>query len=327
MAKDMDKMLEAVEKKLHMAEMASMEGLPSTDTKTFLESCAPSIRYRIENLSVKIQSRLLEVHMELSTPAIELFCKNNACMRIGFFDCINEKPTIKNHADVFLNYKCRNCEKYIKTFSLNVHSLTRSSAKSPYSGSLMKYGEFPKYGLPEPTALTNLITDPIDTELFNEGFDCENQSKGIGAYSYYRRMVDNQKDKLIDRLIEVIGKIDPDNAIIAELEEAKKEQHFSKGIEKIKHNLPKELLIDGHNPLKALYRALSVGIHDLSDVECLDYAHDVRIVLTSLLDKINVLLEDDDNVKESLHRLFKINSTPKPVAKPINNPENDSEEQ
>ena len=113
----------------------------------------------------------------------------------------------------------------------------------------MKYGEFPKHGLPEPTALTKLITDPIDTELFNEGFDCENQGKGIGAYSYYRRMVDNQKDKLIDRLIEVIKKIDPDNNIIAELEEAKKELQFSKGIEKIKHNLPKELLIDGHNRL------------------------------------------------------------------------------
>ena len=39
---------------------------------------------------------------------------------------------------------------------------------------------------------------------------------------------------------------------------------------------------------------------------CLEYAHDVRLVLTSLLDKINVLLEDDDSVKKSLLRLKNI---------------------
>ena len=118
MAEDTDKMLKAADEKFQRAEVASMEGLPTTDTKTFLESSPPSKSYLIENLAVRVMTRQGYKYIKFQTPGIELFCINNACMRIGFFDCLDKDPTVESRENVFLIYKCRNCSKFTKTFTL-----------------------------------------------------------------------------------------------------------------------------------------------------------------------------------------------------------------
>ena len=61
---------------------------------------------------------------------------------------------------------------------------------------------------------------------------------GIGAFGYYRRVVENQKDSILERIIEVAKKVDAGQEIVESLEKVKSESQFSKAINEIKPGIP-----------------------------------------------------------------------------------------
>ena len=67
---------------------------------------------------------------------------------------------------------------------------------------------------------------------------------------------------------------------------------------------PQALLIDGHNPLKLLHKALSRGMHAETDKECLENAEDIRVVLTTLAERISAVLKEESKLKSALTRLM-----------------------
>jgi hypothetical protein len=72
----------------------------------------------------------------------------------------------------------------------------------------------------------------------------------------------------------------------------------------LKHAIPSKLLIlDSQNPLTLLYQPLSVGLHDLSDDECLQQAADIRTMLTALLENIADVRKDQAELKAAAVRL------------------------
>jgi hypothetical protein len=68
------------------------------------------------------------------------------------------------------------------------------------------------------------------------------------------------------------------------------------------------LLINGHNPLTLLHSALSKGLHAKTDEECLELAHDVRIVLTELAERLGQALKDEAELNTAVSRLIKSKS-------------------
>jgi hypothetical protein len=64
------------------------------------------------------------------------------------------------------------------------------------------------------------------------------------------------------------------------------------------------LLIDGHNPLTLLHTALSEGLHAQSDEDCLEFASDIRVVMTELADRISQALKDEAELKSAISRLL-----------------------
>jgi hypothetical protein len=75
----------------------------------------------------------------------------------------------------------------------------------------------------------------------------------------------------------------------------------------LKGKLPQKLLIlDGQNPLMLLYRPLSVGLHGLTDAECLQQAADIRTILTALLENIADVLKEQSELKTAADRLSQI---------------------
>lgn len=95
---------------------------------------------------------------------------------------------------------------------------------------------------------------------------------GIGAFVYYRRVIENQKDRIFAELIRVISTVSPDDPVLSDLEAARKETRFTAAVEEIKHALPQSLFINGHNPLTLLHAALSEGVHNHTDAQCLELA-------------------------------------------------------
>jgi len=128
---------------------------------------------------------------------------------------------------------------------------------------------------------------------------------GIGAFSYYRRVVENQKNRIIGDIAKVAAKLGAKPDLLKEFEAAAKETRFSTAIEQIKHGIPQSLLIDGqHNPLTLLHDALSEGLHANTDAENLEIAQEIRLVLTELADRISQALKQEDELTKAVSRLL-----------------------
>jgi hypothetical protein len=82
-------------------------------------------------------------------------------------------------------------------------------------------------------------------------------------------------------------------------------EEFSKAVESAKDAIPQSLLINGQNPLTLLYSALSIGIHEQTDEKCLELAHDVRVVLVELSERLGQALKDEAELDSAVSRLMK----------------------
>lgn len=120
----------------------------------------------------------------------------------------------------------------------------------------------------------------------------EGQGMGIGAFAYYRRVVENRRTDLFDKLIEAAQRLNADSTAIAGLNSDRDNWQFSHSIEGLKSALPDSLKVQGHNPLALLHNALSHNLHNETDEACLQAAEDIRVVLTFFAEQlVNVLME------------------------------------
>ena len=258
----------------------------------FLESTPPSSSVSIIDLSIE--------DGQLPKPEIRLHCGNESCNGTRYYRCTNPGGIFVPEDDwkfVYLNYVCSNCRRNQKTFSLAI-----KSDEAEYSGTAYKFGEIPAYGPPTPSRLITLIGP--DREIFLKGRRCENQGLGIGAFVYYRRVVENQKNRILDQIIKVSQKLDVSKEVIDLLEQAKIETQFDKAVTLVKDSIPQALLIDGHNPLTLLYRALSKGLHEQDDEHCLELANSVRVILAELSERMSQVLKDEVELKHALSKLL-----------------------
>lgn len=237
---------------------------------------------------------------EVISPEIQLHCPSDSCNGVRFF-----RRSSKSMPDLgedgynffYVSYTCSNCRKYEKTFSL-----AAQRDGSEISGTCYKFGELPEFGPPTPSRLIKLIGP--DRELFLKGRRCENQGLGVGAFVYYRRVVEGQKNRILDEIIKVSRKLGAPGEKVSLLDAAKTETQFSKALASVKDALPQSLLINGHNPLSLLHSALSDGLHARSDQECLEVASSVRVVLAELSERLAQALKDEAELNKALSRLM-----------------------
>ena len=74
-------------------------------------------------------------------------------------------------------------------------------------------------------------------------------SSSVRVAAYYRRVVENQKGRLIEQIAKVAKRVGATDDTLRRFEAAAKETQFSKAIDMVKDCFPESLLIDGHNPL------------------------------------------------------------------------------
>lgn len=167
----------------------------------------------------------------------------------------------------------------------------------------IKSGEMPSFGSPVPSRVVSLIGP--DREIFLRGRRAENQGLGVGAFAYYRRVVENQKGLLIGKIAEVAKRLGGSPGVLEILEQAARETQFSKAVEDVKAAMSHALLIDGHNPLTLLHSALSEGLHAKTDEDCSEIATSIRVILTELAECITITLKDEAESKQALNNLMR----------------------
>jgi hypothetical protein len=267
----------------------------------FLESVPPSQTVRVGDLyTVEVRGGGFPPYSyRVNTPAGTLLRKRHLQRRSDFsLQGWRPRPKPRPGVDVLLHLPvCSNCRQKTKIYSL---FFTREEEDAGV-GTCYKFGEAPIFGPPTPTRLLRMIG--TDRETFLKGRRCENQDLGIGAFTYYRRVVENQKVRIFDEIIKVAQKTDASPDMIADLHQAGREIQFTKATDSVKPAIPESLWINGHNPITLLHSALSHGVHELTDEMCLELAHDARVVLAELSDRVGQLLKDEAELSEAVSRL------------------------
>jgi len=265
----------------------------------FLESSPPNQTVAITDL-MKMKLFRGQKYSCLTTPEIQLHCSHENCNGVRFFRCISGHDIYLEDGEdknAFLIYLCSNCQSHMKEFAVKA-----SRDLEGNSGSIYKFGENPVYGPPVPTKVLKLVG--ADRELFLKGRRCENQGLGVGAFVYYRRVVENQKNKILKEVRKVLAQLPVASSKIEIIDKAIAETQFSKAIAIAGPAIPESLYIGGHNPLTLLYRALSEGIHNQTDEQCLDVATSARVILFELSERLSQALKDEAELSHALNRLL-----------------------
>jgi hypothetical protein len=265
------------------------------DWAEFLAKSPPDSTFEVSSLWERYGT-----NFRAQTPDVFLHCDSEACDGFRFFTHSSGTIYLEGNgwAFGFLHFVCRNCQSKRKSYAI-----AAKMTGSPGEGIASKLGETPPFGPATPARVISLIGP--DRELFLQGRRAENRGMGIGAFAYYRRVVENQKTRIIGEIAKVAAKLGAKPDVLKEFEAAAKETQFSKALDKIKHGIPETLLIDGqHNPLTLLHDALSQGLHADTDEECLAIAQAIRVVLTELAERISEALKKKEELTTAVTRLL-----------------------
>ncbi len=166
--------------------------------------------------------------------------------------------------------------------------------------SIEKIGQFPPWDISVNKNFRTIFGNYL--EYFKRGRICESQGYGIGAVSYYRRII----EEIIDEILNVIYNLmNPDD-----------QEQYKEGYENIQNSknteekikLAKEILPSWlkqqYNPLKTIYGVLSEGIHNKTEQECLEDAFLIRKSLTFLLEEISRQKKHQKDFNESMKQIL-----------------------
>lgn len=259
-----------------------LEKDPPVEWKDFLENIPPSKK----KITV---ANATNVHGNILRPELRLYCPN--CT-----DFMNFSGAVKSLSGGlgYLTYSCKNCGTGEKIYAIQFDIVEDVVTA-------LKIGEYPAFGPPLSKNIQKFAAN--DKQLLMSGRQCENQGLGIGAHAYYRRVVEAHWQSLLDNIIDA-GKLSNCPASMIEtLERAKSQRSFQNAVDDVKDSIPPSLLVNGYNPISLLYKALSIGVHGMSDSDCLATASDIRIILEDLLERIYIIKKEKKELIAAAGRL------------------------
>ena len=266
--------------------------------KSFLETTPPNTPVTISGLAVSYPTHANT--WEIVNRYIELHCEHDDGVRRfnpASSNIILAQPPI-TPSYKFIVYRCRDCQSSTKTFAVLIQRLDFEDLSSV---EVMKLGEYPPFSAPISSRIQKLLSDS-DLELYRKGVRAEAQGLGIGAATYFRRIVDEQWQRLVKEIRRAAERLGVED--LGVYDDAMGKTQFSEAVAMLKDAIPEKLLIlKGENPLTMLYKPLSQQLHVMTDEECLQQAADIRLVLTVLLENIAEVMKDQDELTAAAKRL------------------------
>jgi hypothetical protein len=220
---------------------------------------------------------------ELKKPAIHMYC--NYCKSDQTFNMSNEYfeyyPRVTGYPSypsggrvVRAVYLCSSCKSFPRIIFIKI---------GPDRTYVVKVGQEPPWEISMDRNLEKMLG--AHSEYYKKGLTCESQGYGIGAFSYYRRIV----EEIIDELLTDIADLIPEEhhkQYMAVLEEVKKTIIAQDKIRLVKDLLPSTLRPNGINPLSILYDILSESLHAHDDETCLELAMHLRKPIVYLANEV-----------------------------------------
>src|SRR5205823_9437590 len=176
------------------------------------------------------------------------------------FDDGNHERKVRERALSHLGYKCRNCGEAV--FSIWMFWWRGVGG----AASFLKAGQFPKLEISIPREFADALGDK--RPLYLKGMTLRHNTYGIGALTYFRRLIEDTTDEMLDLLQGSMEETRSDPAAVEALKRAREGARFEDKVKIAGEVIPTPLRPGGVNPFGDLYELLSIGLPDLSDEEC-----------------------------------------------------------
>lgn len=173
-----------------------------------------------------------------------------------------------------LRYVCTSCEKTSAEFFIEIEAER-----------VRKLGQRPPWTINVSKRVAEFLGDDL-SKIYKNGLVCESQGLGIAAFAYYRRVLEDTIDRLLDAIQEAIDDAGERERYADVMKKCRAEKNAAERISLAKEVLPSSLRPEGINPLSALHEGLSQGLHSWTEENCLRLAGSIRNSLEFLLAEI-----------------------------------------
>ena len=264
-----------------------MKQLTDSDIKEFLENVPLYVWREFEKPANLISLWISEIDAfcekcEQSRPFQDLRLRGSG----GLDTTIQYLKTGTSH----LEFTCVSCKKSKRKY--HVEQIIDGETIR-----LQKYGELPKKQLERNPVLQRFLKD--DLENYEKAVVCLSNGYGVAAFAYFRRVVENNINKLLDLVLED-AQSSSANTELTELAKLRKNSTISDKIKIANHALPEHLNPSGQNPLGRLYKILSEGVHEFSEEECLNKAKATSECLAYLVSELTSRKKHRDRFKSMI---------------------------
>ena len=225
---------------------------------------------------------------------LEMYCNHPNCEKEQRWETDLPQYYFPDHFSTGgRKYTCRNCGvRSIEYFFI-------WQEKDEKIGLFLKVGQYPPLAI-EPTPELSKALGKEDAELYKKALINANYNHGIGAIAYFRRVLENKVNLILDLIGEALRTSQVETEDFKHLEEVKNSHRVEEKIEFASKLLPANLKPGGHNPLDKLYTAASGGLHGESDEDCLTIFNEGRFVFEYLFKNLSV---SNEEAREYVKRL------------------------
>jgi hypothetical protein len=166
----------------------------------------------------------------------------------------------------------------------------------------MKCGQYPELEMVIDSDLQKSIS-PADVILLKKAITSRNFNNGLASVAYLRRVVENQIEPLIERLLQ--NDKGDDEEWKAKIEKAKVDKGFKGLLDLAGKVLPVYLKPGGTNPLVPLHKLASEGLHNLPEDECIQIFDESIVVFSFVFRELHRHQKEVRVYAEGLDKLVK----------------------
>jgi hypothetical protein len=230
---------------------------------------------------------------------LRMYCEHEKCGGLTWWETRDEEVYFKSTFISQRSYTCRNCGDSTQHYEFIWQEKDECNI-------FIKVGQYPALSI-EPSPELGKALGPEDSKLFKKGLINFQFGHGIGAVAYFRRVLENKINALLDLIAEAARNENIANEHLEKIEAVKKSHRVEEKIDVASKILPAHLKPGGHNPLDKLYAPLSAGLHGESDDQCLKIFAEARFVFEYLFKN---LTESNEEARKYVQRLSATASRP-----------------
>jgi hypothetical protein len=214
---------------------------------------------------------------------ISLFCHNTKCGKQQQWEAkiyTGQQKSGFNGKE----YTCKNCGQNVTRYYFFWQGYQDGTSR------FFKVGQYPPLQKEPPQRLAKKLSR-VDLDLYRKALTSRNDSYGLGALAYLRRVVENRMNDLLD-LLQEAAKQDENGAELKKIEQVNASWRFDDKISYAAKLLPKRLMPGGINPIDKLHDLASDGIHNRSEDECLEIFDRCKASFEYVFRELDVQIED-----------------------------------